>query len=74
LSDYIDGCTVLAVEWAEKAGSALPADRLDIHVRHCRLQAREIVFVARGLRACRLLDRVRSRQDLVGASPRRRRG
>jgi len=73
LSEYEDGDTVLAVEWAEKAGTELPADRLEVHFRHRSPTAREIVFVPRGARARRLLARVRARQRPVGTDGGRRR-
>ena len=60
LSDYDDGCTVTVVEWADKAGRELPADRLEIHLRHRSPSVREIAFTPRGARARRLLARVRA--------------
>lgn len=69
LSEYDDGRTVTAIEWAEKAGAELPADRLEIHLHHRSPTAREIVFIPRGARARRLLVRVRTRQR---PTPRRR--
>lgn len=61
LSDYDDGRTVTAIEWADKAGHDLPADRLEIHLQHRSPNVREITLVPRGARACRLLARVRRR-------------
>ena len=61
LSEYDDGHTVTAIEWAEKAGGELPADRLEIHLRHRSPVTREIAFVPRGMRARRLLARLRRR-------------
>ncbi len=60
LSDYDDGRTVTAIEWADKAGHDLPADRLEIHLQHRSPSVREITFVPRGTRARRLLARVRA--------------
>lgn len=62
LSDYDDGRTVTAIEWADKAGHDLPADRLEIHLQHRSPNVREITFVPQGARARRLLARVRARQ------------
>lgn len=62
LSDYDDGRTVTAIEWADKAGAELPAGRLDIHLRHRGPAAREIVLVPRGAEARRLLARARMRR------------
>lgn len=61
LSDYDDGRTVTAIEWAEKAGHDLPADRLEIHLQHRSPSVREITLVPRGARARRLLARLRRR-------------
>jgi len=73
LSDYDDGRTVTAIEWAEKAGHDLPADRLEIHLRHRSPSAREITFVPRGVSARRLLTRVRAGQLSSRTAGRRRR-
>lgn len=62
LSEYDDGRTVTAIEWAEKAGAELPADRLEIHLRHRSPVARAITFVPKGTRARRLLVRLRARR------------
>ncbi|OGW65849.1 MAG: tRNA (adenosine(37)-N6)-threonylcarbamoyltransferase complex ATPase subunit type 1 TsaE [Nitrospirae bacterium RIFCSPLOWO2_02_FULL_62_14] len=72
LSDYDDGRTVTAIEWADKAGDELPADRLEIHLRHRSPDVREIDFVPRGARARRLLARVRM-QRLSGRTAGQRR-
>ncbi|MGH7261059.1 MAG: tRNA (adenosine(37)-N6)-threonylcarbamoyltransferase complex ATPase subunit type 1 TsaE [Nitrospiraceae bacterium] len=60
LSDYEDGRTVIAIEWADKAGEELPGDRLDVHLRHQSPTAREIVLRPTGPQARRLLARVRT--------------
>lgn len=72
LSDYDDGRTVTVVEWADKAGHELPADRLEVHLRHRSPNVREIVFIPRGAQARRLLARVRARR-LSGRTGERRR-
>lgn len=72
LSDYDDGRTVTAIEWAEKAGHDLPADRLEIHLQHRSPSVREITFVARGARARRLLARVRAPRRSGRTAGRRR--
>lgn len=72
LSDYDDGHTVTAIEWADKAGDDLPADRLEIHLRHRSPNVREMAFIPRGVQARRLLARVR-RQRLAGRTPGQRR-
>lgn len=71
LSDYEDGRTVLAIEWADKAGKELPDDRLDIHLRHQGPTTREIVLRPTGPQARRLLALVRRQ---AGAARRGRSG
>ncbi len=69
LSDYEDGRTVIAIEWADKAGEELPDDRLDVYLRHQGPTAREIVLRPTGPQARRLLARMR----MQSVSARRRR-
>lgn len=54
LPDYQDGLTVMAIEWAEKAGTELPQDRLEIRLDHLTATSRSIVMHAIGpsARAC----------------------
>ena len=59
LSDYVDGRHVLAVEWAEKAGSDLPDDRLEVHLGHQSNTVRTITMKATGTVSRSLLARVR---------------
>lgn len=73
LSEYDDGRTVTAIEWAEKAGAELPADRLDILLRHRSPSSREIVFIPRGARARRLLASIRAKAASARTASRRRR-
>ena len=69
LSDYYDdGHTVTAIEWADKAGDELPADRLEIHLRHRSPTVREVVLIPRGTQARRLLARLRRRSPRGGAT------
>ena len=72
LSDYEDGHTVTAIEWADRAGDELPADRLEIHLRHRSPNVRDIAFIPRGAGARRLLARVRI-QRLSGRTAGQRR-
>lgn len=58
LEEYADGRTVLAVEWAEKAGMELPTDRLDIHLAHETPASRSIRFHAGGALSRSLLHRI----------------
>ena len=73
LSDYEDGRTVTAIEWADKAGHDLPADRLEIHLQHRSPSIREITFVPRGTQARRLLARMRAGQLSSRTAGQRRR-
>jgi tRNA threonylcarbamoyladenosine biosynthesis protein TsaE len=59
LSDYLDGRTVLVVEWAEKAGRELPGDRLEIMLTHHSQTARDLLMQATGPASRGLLSRVR---------------
>jgi tRNA threonylcarbamoyladenosine biosynthesis protein TsaE len=61
LSDYLDGHTIAAIEWAERWNVGLPPDRLDIHLSHGPTATRRAVLTANGPSACRLLAAVRTR-------------
>lgn len=50
---------VTALEWAERAGDALPPDRLDVHFAHRGEQVRELSFTARGPLGAEILEGVR---------------
>nr|MBI3612431.1 tRNA (adenosine(37)-N6)-threonylcarbamoyltransferase complex ATPase subunit type 1 TsaE [Nitrospirota bacterium] len=58
LSDYQDDHTVLAVEWADKAGSELPTDRLEIRLDHVTATSRSIVMRGTGPHAQACLTRI----------------
>lgn len=73
LSDYCDGRRVVAVEWAEKAASELPQDRLDVCLAHHSPSMRDAVFIATGPKAVRLLTRAVEAYSAASASPTRRR-
>lgn len=74
LSDYWDGSRVVAVEWAEKAASELPPDRLEVHLEHHSPRTRDAFFIATGPRAARLLTRTVKAYGAPSASPPRRKG
>lgn len=61
LSDYLDGHTVVAVEWADKAGTELPPDRLHVYLTHRGKTARDLALQATGARSRDLLARVMKR-------------
>ena len=60
LDDYLDGYTVTAIEWADRWGPGLPADRLEIHLSHHPSGARRVTLAAQGLSAQRLLAELRA--------------
>jgi tRNA threonylcarbamoyladenosine biosynthesis protein TsaE len=59
LSDYLDGKTVAVVEWADRAGSELPDDRLEIRLTHRGQAARALRLRATGPLSGELLRRIR---------------
>lgn len=73
LSDYWDGRSVVAVEWAEKAASELPQDRLDVRLEHHSPSTRDAVFIATGPKAADLLARAVNAYAVASAVPARRR-
>jgi tRNA threonylcarbamoyladenosine biosynthesis protein TsaE len=56
LLEYLDSPWVVAIEWADKAGGALPAERLTIRLVQEDETTRKIEFVASGERYQGLLD------------------
>ena len=58
LPDYQDSLTVLAIEWAEKAGAELPQDRIEIRLGHVTATSRSIVMQATGPSARACLTRI----------------
>ncbi|MFM8552307.1 MAG: tRNA (adenosine(37)-N6)-threonylcarbamoyltransferase complex ATPase subunit type 1 TsaE [Nitrospiraceae bacterium] len=58
ISDYQNDRTVLAIEWAEKAGSELPQDRLEIRLDHVTPTSRSIAMQATGPAAQACLGRL----------------
>jgi tRNA threonylcarbamoyladenosine biosynthesis protein TsaE len=49
------------VEWAERAGAALPVDRLDLHFFHHGPESRRLMLAATGPRAAALLEALTER-------------
>ncbi len=68
LVEYVDGRTVVAVEWAEKGHTELPEDRLDIRLTHDRPQRRRLCLQAGGPRSAHLLSQIR--QEFRASRPR----
>ena len=73
LSDYLDGRTVVAIEWAEKAGPELPQDRLEIHLRYGEGLSRDILLKATGKRSRGVLTCVKKRGAAMGPKTERAR-
>jgi tRNA threonylcarbamoyladenosine biosynthesis protein TsaE len=69
-ADYLGGDWVVAVEWAEHAGSKLPADRLDITITHRATTRRHILCRATGPQSRRILGRLV--MDRTTSAPRTR--
>ncbi len=55
LWDHADGTTVLAIEWAEKAGSRLLSEHLEVRLTHRTARSRDIAMAAHGRKAENLL-------------------
>jgi tRNA threonylcarbamoyladenosine biosynthesis protein TsaE len=72
LEDYLSGQTVVAVEWADKAPSILPDDRLEMELRHHTVQSRSIEFRATGPVSAALLARLKDATMLQKERPRSR--
>lgn len=64
LSDYLDERHVVAIEWAEKAGADLPADRLEVHLSHRSKTIRAAALKATGPSSHRLLTRLMQQEAL----------
>ncbi len=57
--EYFDGCGVCIVEWAERLGDSLPAERLSITFEYLDEDARSIVLKPCGARYGELLASLR---------------
>lgn len=58
LEEYFDGRTVVAVEWAERAGDDLPLDRVEIRFAHESPTDRTVIITTTGPRADETLTRI----------------
>lgn len=54
--EYLDSPWVVAIEWADKAGRFLPAERLNIRLTNLSETSRRIEVEAAGARAQKILD------------------
>ena len=59
LRDYLDGQTVVAIEWADRWKEGLPADRLEVRLTHRPPATRRALITATGPSAARLLVELR---------------
>jgi len=60
LTEYLDDRTVLAIEWAERWNAGLPADRLDIQLKHRTAATRRATLIPYGPSSTRWLSGVRA--------------
>ncbi len=74
LSDYLNGETVTVVEWAERAGSELPDDRLEIRLTHRGRATRALHLSATGPISQELLRRIRPATEKLRVRSRSRTG
>ena len=63
LSEYFDGRRVVAIEWADKAASELPQDRLEVHLTHHSPTTRAVVLNGTGPKAEHWLARLLSKSQ-----------
>ncbi len=68
LTDYFDGQHVLAIEWADKAGSSLPEDCLELRLSHQGNTVRDLLVKARGPSSQTLLSAVITRLTSPGSA------
>jgi len=62
--ETLDAGGITVIEWPDRAGASLPADRLDIRLEHIADTKRGVVIEAMGPRSQRLLEEFR---DSLGA-------
>jgi tRNA threonylcarbamoyladenosine biosynthesis protein TsaE len=74
LTDYFDGQHVLAIEWADRAGSILPEDRLELRLSHQGKTVRNLLVKARGPSSRALLSSVITKLTSHGRARQIRKG
>lgn len=62
--ETLDAGGVTVIEWPDRAGSALPADRLDVRLEHIADTKRRVLLTATGQRSRQLLEEF---HDSLGA-------
>ena len=60
LGDYLDGHTIVAIEWADRWREGLPADHLEVRLSHHPPAARQALLTATGPSSARLLAELRT--------------
>ena len=65
LSDYLSHDGVLAVEWADRAASIFPDDRLEIRIDYIADSERRLTVAGRGGAAARVVMHLRDRMTTV---------
>lgn len=70
LSDYLDGQTVVAIEWADKGVLELPDDRFEVHLSHRSARTRKVILRPRGTSMRGLLARVLKQNEGLKAATR----
>src|SRR5213594_338037 len=68
LSDYLDGQTVVAIEWADKGDLELPDDRFEVYLSHRSARTRKVILKARGTAMRGLLARVLKQYEALKAA------
>ncbi|MDQ3400234.1 MAG: tRNA (adenosine(37)-N6)-threonylcarbamoyltransferase complex ATPase subunit type 1 TsaE [Chloroflexota bacterium] len=63
--EAVEGGGVTVIEWPDRAGDDLPADRLDVRLEHLAETKRRVVLEATGPRSRTLLEGIRG--DVAGA-------
>jgi tRNA threonylcarbamoyladenosine biosynthesis protein TsaE len=62
--EAVDGGGVAVIEWPDRAGPDLPADRLDVRLEHAGESERRVVLEGTGARSRALIDGIRG--DVAG--------
>src|SRR5206468_4130381 len=60
LGECLEAGGVTVIEWADRAGAALPGDRLDVRLAHLAETRRHVELTSTGPRSARILAELRS--------------
>ena len=58
--ETLDGGGITVIEWPDRAGDALPTDRLDVYLEHIADTKRRIVVAATGPRSAEFVEELRA--------------